>query len=63
MLAMIVIKNMDAREALQKYKEQMVKNIKSGVKYINYGMNLDWVYLSFVNRFLFYYVSIFQTIF
>jgi len=39
-LAMVVIKNMDAREAVRKYREQMEKNMQSGVKYINFGMNL-----------------------
>lgn len=40
MLAMIVIKGLDASEAASKFQEQMAKNVKSGVKYINYDMNL-----------------------
>jgi hypothetical protein len=40
MLAMIVIKGLDARDAVKKYQDQMAKNMRNGVKYINYDMNL-----------------------
>lgn len=41
MLAMIVIKGLDTRVAVKKYQDQIAKNVKSGVKYINYDMNLS----------------------
>jgi hypothetical protein len=39
-LAMIAIKEMDVRDAVNKYRDQTIQNQKSGVKYINYGINL-----------------------
>lgn len=37
---MIAMRRMDARQAIAKYKAQLASNERSGVKYLNYGMDL-----------------------
>lgn len=41
LLAMIALKKLDAAHAANKFREQMLKNKKEGVKYINFGISLD----------------------
>lgn len=42
LLAMIALKKVPATEAVRKVREQSTKNKKEGVKYINFGISLDW---------------------
>ena len=39
---MIALKRVKAPEAIKKVREQSFKNKQNGVKYINFGITLDW---------------------
>jgi hypothetical protein len=41
-LAAIAIKNLDCKQATIKIHEQQVKNESAGIKYLNFGINLEW---------------------
>jgi len=40
-LATIAVKNMDCHEAARKINQQHFKNESAGIKYLNYGINLE----------------------
>jgi|JI7StandDraft_1071085.scaffolds.fasta_scaffold638946_1 hypothetical protein len=41
LLAMIALKRVPAQSAVKKIREQLMKNKREGVKYINFGISLD----------------------
>jgi hypothetical protein len=40
-LAAIAIKNLNCKEATRKIHEQQIKNENAGIKYLNFGINLE----------------------
>ena len=40
-LATIAVKSMDCEQATKKIHEQQLKNESAGIKYFNFGINLD----------------------
>ena len=40
-LASIAVKNMDCEQATKKINEQQMKNESAGIKYLNFGINLE----------------------
>lgn len=40
-LATIAVKNMDCQEAARKINDQHLKNESAGIKYLNFGINLE----------------------
>lgn len=45
LLAMIALKRVPAQSAVKKIREQLMKNKREGVKYINFGISLDWFFI------------------